>query len=79
MSLMSIFWLVKSLWVYETCHIRNTNFSNRTGLWSALESGEDHNNVCVAVGEGNWSHICMVLALPVVLWLVCDFTDVSTN
>lgn len=48
---MSIFWLVKSLWVYETPRIQNTNFSNRTGLWLALESEEDRNDVYVAVGE----------------------------
>lgn len=44
-----------------------------------LELEEDHDNVYVAVGEENWSPSCVELALAVVLWLICDFTDVTTN
>lgn len=44
-----------------------------------LESEEDGDIVYVVVGEGNWSPICVVLARAVVLWLVCDFTDVTIN
>lgn len=44
-----------------------------------LESEKDHDIVYIAVGEGNWSPSCIILALAVVLWLVHGFTDVTTN
>ena len=59
--------------------IGDSDFSNRPEEWLGLEPEEDHDNVYVAVGEGNWSPICIILTLTVLLWLVCDFTGVTTN
>lgn len=46
-------------------------------MWLGLEPEEDHDILYVV--EGKWSPVCIVLGLAVVLWLVCDFTDITTN
>lgn len=79
MRLMSSSGFSQSLLIYKTPQIGDINFNNRTGVRLVLESEDDRDIVYVVVGEGKGSPICVVLALAVVLWLVCDVTDVTTN
>lgn len=44
-----------------------------------LDLEEDYDTVDTTLDEGNLSPVCILLALPVVMQLVCDFTKITTN